>query len=371
MTHSVKRMNRSPLGFTTLLLALLLVGASCKSTPEEAPRSWRLSHITSDSSAWHQGALEFARLVGEELPEFEVEVYPFGQLANGDQKTELQMARSGTIHLLLVSPIVLAQYVDPRFDVLNLPFLFPDHRTAHRVISGGAFSDEMTGLLGEKLLIPLAWGANGFRQLTTSDREVRVPADLEGLEVRVAGSRLFQDIFANFGATGTRMSFGELFTSLEQGTIDAQENPLSIVESSRFYEVQKNVTLWNYVYDPIVMVVSVKVWDTLSPREKSILGEKAREAMQFQVNLVEREDTELPDRLAEQGMNVIYPAESAMTEFREMSETIHQRYRPRIGAQLVDLLKASIAAERPVDTPVAEEPAQEQIEEQAEEQAAE
>lgn len=342
-----------------LAVAMAVAAGGCSRDREPGPHTWRLSHITSATSPWHRGAEEFASRVHAELPDFEVQVYPFGQLANGDQKTELQMVMGGAIDVLLVSPIVLAQYLDPRFDVLNLPFLFPDHATARAVVGHGPFTDELTGLLGQKMLVPLAWGVNGFRQLTTSGREVRTPEDLQGLKVRVAGSRLFQDIFSAFGATGVSMSFGELFTSLEQGVVDAQENPLSIIESARLYEVQDHVTLWNYVYDPIVLVVSVPVWDELTREEKGVVLRAAREAMDFEADLVEREDEELPGRLAEQGMTVVRPTPEELDGLRAAVESVHARYRPRVGPQLYDLLRAAIDAYRPPQLPTAEDASEE------------
>jgi TRAP-type C4-dicarboxylate transport system substrate-binding protein len=150
--------------------------------------------------------------------------------------------------------------------------------------------------LEQKGLKGLAFGANGFRQLTNSLLPVRTPENLTGVRCRVAGSRIFFRTFELLGADALTMNFGEVFTSLQQGVIDAQENPLSIIYSSRLYEVQPYLTIWNYSYD-----------------------------------------RDLPGLLSDQGMQIIRLSEEEIKQFKKMVLPVYEEFTPLIGKELVTL----------------------------------
>ena len=329
------------------LAVAVLVLAACSGGGEEragdaaVPVGWRLSHITSDTSSWHRGGERFAELVAERLPGHRVEVFAFGQLANRDQKTELQMARTGSIDLLLVSPIILALNLDPRWDAFSLPWLFPDHATARAVVEGEMGRTAMSWL-DEKGLVGLGWGVNGFRQLTNDERPVRTPADLEGLKLRVAGTRIFLDTFEALGGNALTMNFGEVFSALEQGVVDGQENPLSIIHSSRFQEVQDHVTLWNYAYDPLILAANPDRFARLSVEEQAVFRSAAVEAMGWQAALVEREDGELVAALREAGMEVVELTPDEREAFRAKATPIYEKYRAEIGPRIVDGIQQAV-----------------------------
>jgi TRAP-type transport system periplasmic protein len=314
----------------------------------------KLSHITAPGSSWDRGGKKFAELLDRATDgAITVRVFPGGRLALRSQETELQMLRDGSIDMTLHSPIILALFLDPRFDAFSLPFLFSTHEQAHAVCEG-PFGDEALSWLGAKGIVGLAWGVNGFRQLTNSKRAIRTPEDLAGIKVRVAGSDIFLETFRQLGAQPLTMNFGEVLTALEQGVIDAQENPLSIIESSRLYECQKYVTLWNYAYDPLILTMNEDRWKSFSADRQATIKRCAVEAMQYQRNLVMEDDREIPRRLAVHGVTVTRLSSSQRATFEAKARPIYRKFRDRIGAGVVDrITKASRAAADRAPTPSA------------------
>ncbi len=327
-----------------IFMAVLSMGG-CRSSQEI---TLRLSHITAPTSSWQKGADRFAELAAQKSGgRIRVKVYPAGQIANHSQQGELKMLGSGSIDMALVSTIILALYLDPRFDVFGLPWLFPDHATAHRVLDGDV-GDEVLTVLRSKGIVGLAYGVNGFRQITNKVRPIRTPEDLERIKCRVAGSRMYFRTFQLLGADALTMNFGEVFTSLQQGVIDAQENPLSIIYSSRLYEVQRYLTLWNYSYDPLILAINQARWERFSPEDRALLTAAAAEAMQEQRRVVEEEDRTLAGVLAKQGMDVIALSMEELARFKARVAPLYEEYAGRIGAQLVNRCRRAVVEENTI-----------------------
>jgi tripartite ATP-independent transporter DctP family solute receptor len=313
-----------------ILFMFLLFGCA-----DKQGETLRLSHITSPSSSWQKGAERFASLVEEQSRgRIRVKVFPAGQIANHNQQGELQMLGSGSIDMALVSTIILALYLDPRFDLFSLPWLFPDHQTANQILDG-EIGKEILSYLEQKGIKGLAFGVNGFRQITNSVRPIKDPEDLTGIRCRVAGSRIYFRTFELFGADALTMNFGEVFTSLQQGVIDAQENPLSIVYSSRLYEVQPYLTILNYSYDPLILAMNRSRWQRFSAEDQVLLLRCAKEAMDYQRSVVIEEDRTLPGELSRKGMEVIRLDREEVQIFKERVRPIHEEYTPLIGEPLV------------------------------------
>jgi tripartite ATP-independent transporter DctP family solute receptor len=318
-----------------------------EAAPECGEQTIRLSFIASDTSTWQRASDEFADQIGELTDgRVTVETYAGGQLAQGNQQAELQQTQQGVIDAQWVSPILLALYADPRFDIYSLPFLFPDHETANEVVDGEV-GDMIDGWVREAGLEPLGWGVNGFRQVTNSERPIRTPDDLEGLRFRVAGTDLYQTIFAELGAQPVTMSFGEVFTSLQQGAIDGQENPLSIIFSSSLYSVQDHLSLWNYSYDPLVLIMNEGKFASYCEEDQQALAAAAQAAGDLQRVLTIEEDETLVAELEAEGMQVVPTEEVDVEAFQEaIVEPIYEQWTPIIGEEnLQAMLDAVEAAE--------------------------
>src|SRR5512138_360990 len=269
-----------------------------------AERTIRLSHITAKDSPWDKGAVRFADLVAKNTNgRIAVKVYPQSQLANGSQKAELEMLQSGVLDMTWDSPIILALFLDERFDVFNLPWLYPSMDVANKV-ADGPMGELAYRWLSEKGIVGLGIGVNGYRELTNSKRAIAAPDDMKGIKFRVAGSKLYLETFKLLGANAVTMSFGELFTALQQGVIDGQENPTAIIDSSKLYEVQKYLTLWHYSFDPLVLCINKKLFDALRPADREAIRAAAKEAVAYERALSAEEEKRLPEELKKRGMQV-------------------------------------------------------------------
>jgi len=326
------------------LLSVVSWGCGRSSGPEKA-KVIKLSHITSNTSHWHKGGERFAELVGQRTGgRYEAKLYPGGQIANNNQRTELQMLQSGTVEMTFESPIILALFMDKRFDAFSMPWLFPDLAAARRACTGelGSIAREW---LKEKGLVGIGIGVNGFRQLTNAKQAIRKPGDLKGIKFRVAGTDLFIGTFRLLGANALKMNFGEVFTSLQEGVIDGQENPLAIIYTSKLYEVQKHLTLWNYAFDPIILCVNGEFWNSLPPADQAVIEKCAQEAMDYQWDYSEELESNILTDLKGKGMVVTELSKDELAVFRNKVETIYQKLESEdsLGKDLVAKWKAAVA----------------------------
>jgi tripartite ATP-independent transporter DctP family solute receptor len=318
--------------------ALFLAGAAFAAT-----KTIRLSHVTAKDSPWDKGAHKFADLVAKNTEgRIEVKVFPQSQLANGSQKAELEMLQSGVIDMTWDSPIILALFLDKRFDVFNLPWLYPSMEVANMVADGPMGVLAMKWL-EEKGIVGLGIGVNGYRELTNSKRPVSTPDDMKGIKFRVAGSKLYLETFKLLGANAVTMSFGEVFTSLQQGVIDGQENPTAIIDSSRLYEVQKYLTMWHYSFDPLVLCINKKLFDSFSPADQKAIRAAAKEAVAYERGVSAEEEKALPEVLKKKGMQVNALTPEQIAVFKDRVKPVYAMVEETIGADNMKLMLAEVA----------------------------
>jgi tripartite ATP-independent transporter DctP family solute receptor len=328
---------------TWLLGAALAIVLARPGTASAAQRTIRLSHVTAKGSPWDKGAERFAELVSKNTNgRIAVKVYPQSQLANGNQKAELEMLQSGVLEMTWDSPIILALFLDKRFDVFNLPWLYPSMDVANAV-ADGPMGELAHRWLAEKGIVGLGIGVNGYRELTNSKRPISSPDDMKGVKFRVAGSKLYLETFRLLGANAVTMSFGEVFTALQQGVIDGQENPTAIIDSSKLYEVQKFLTLWHYSFDPLVLCMNKKVYDSLSPADQQVIRAAAKEAVAYERQISAEEEKRLPAELAKKGMNVNTLTDAQIAAFRERIKPVYAMVEEYVGADNMKLRAAEVA----------------------------
>ena len=323
---------------TAMAVAMLFLAGAAFA----AEKTLRLSHVTAQDSPWDKGAHRFADLVAKNTNgRIEVKVFPQSQLANGSQKAELEMLQSGVIDMTWDSPIILALFMDKRFDVFNLPWLYPSMEVANKVADGpmGALAMKW---LEEKGVTGLGIGVNGYRELTNSKHPITTPDDMKGIKFRVAGSKLYLETFKLLGANAVTMSFGEVFTSLQQGVIDGQENPTAIIFSSRLYEVQKYLTMWHYSFDPLVLCVNKKLFDSLSPADQKAVRAAAKEAVAYERAVSAEEEKRLPEELKKKGMQVNDLTPAQIEAFKAKVQPVYAMVQDAIGADNMKLMLAEV-----------------------------
>ena len=339
MSHSARYLVKR--GIHAVMLATVLTAMLLSCGGQDGPRELRMSLILGDTSDWYKGAERFGDLVGERTGgRYRVRIYPHAQLAGQVQRTELEMLQSGVIDLSLESSILLS-LIEPRMTVLSMPWLFDDYAEANTVLDG-PLGREILDMLPPKGIIGLAYGANGFRQLTNDRNPVRTPADLAGMKVRVPGIRMYIDVFRHLGADPSSMNFGELFTALAQGTMDGQENPLSVIHSARLFEVQGYCSMWNYSYDPIILCASARLWESLPSADREIFTECAIEAMIWQRDLVAGGDDARADSLRAHGMEITSLDGGALERFKALVEPVYEQYSTELGGDVMDRFREAV-----------------------------
>src|SRR5882724_6802459 len=201
----------------------------------------------------------------------------FYSSALGAERESVEGVQLGTLDLTLTSTGPLPNFV-PEVAILDIPFLFRDYAHARAVLDG-PIGQEMLQKFPPKGMVALAWGENGFRHMTNSKRPVNVPDDLKGLKMRTMENPIHIQAYKQFGILPTPMAFTEVFTALQQGTVDGQENPLSVITAAKLDQVQKNLTLTGHVYSPAVILMNKGQWDKLSAADRQAFLEAAREAV--------------------------------------------------------------------------------------------
>jgi tripartite ATP-independent transporter DctP family solute receptor len=300
----------------TGLLATWLAGP-----PAHAATTIKFGHYLSADSALHKGALEFARQVAARSKgELEVQVFPNSQL--GSLREMPGALKSGTLGVTFFDYGFLA--VVRRggdFNILVAPFVFRDarHLTAFFKSPLWAGIVEDFNKAGVGFRVFAHFGDRGPRQISTKSAAVRTPADLKGVKLRVAPIPMHLDIFKAWGATPTPVDFSELFSALQQGVVEGQDNGVDTVRQMKFYEVQKNMILLEHARSGVGLAVSDKVWEGLTPAQRTVLEEAGAEAGLAQTRAyLEEEKTDL-DTLRAKGMTIITPDREA---FRKVSEPI-------------------------------------------------
>ncbi|WP_163574287.1 DctP family TRAP transporter solute-binding subunit [Halomonas faecis] len=326
-------------------IAAALAGAAVLTTALSAQaRELSVSTVLPDAFPWGQAAEKWAELVEERTEgRLTLRVYPNSQLVNGDQTREFSAMRSGLIDAAVGSTINWSPQV-PQLNLFSLPFFMPDVEAVDAV-TGGEAGEMVFEAIESRGVVPLAWGENGFRQLSNSQGPIDEPADLEGLKIRVVGSPLFQDTFTALGADPTQMSWADAKPALTTGAVDGQENPLSVFDVARIDQVgQEYLTLWNYMNDPLVFAVNQQVWDSLSEEDRSVLRETAVEAGEWEIAMTREEESERLAAIQERGVEVTELTEAQHQAFVEATASVHEEWTSRIGEELVDTAREAIEA---------------------------
>ncbi len=323
-----------------LMIASLTAGCSGNGGEEEAvkPVTLKMSVTTAESSSWTKGAQKFAELVEERTGgKVKVQVYPNEQLSGGNQGKGIEMLMNGARDLSFHSNIIYS-IMDERFGVISLPWLLPTYEKADEKIQG-AGGQKIAEMLLEKNVVALGFGENGFRQITNNKRPIQTPKDIEGLKIRIPGIKMYISLFKALGADPTAMNFAEVFTSLQQGAIDGQENPLDVIYSSKFEEVQKYISLWNYSYDAIILGMNKDRFESFDEETQNILRECAVEACEYQRTINREKGEEQLEYFKEAGMQVTELTDEQIAAFQAKVQPVYDEYEPIIGKEIIDLFR--------------------------------
>lgn len=294
-----------------------------------------------DSHPQYKGLLKFKEIVEEKTDgQIVVETYHSGQL--GDDRTMTEALQLGSQEVVVPSTAPLANFV-PEFSVFDFPFLFPSEEVADKVLDGEV-GQKFLDKLEDQNLIGLSYWENGFRQVSNSERAIASAADFKGLKLRTMENDLHLEAFRALGANPTPMAFTELFTAMQQGTVDGQENPFATIYLSKFYEVQDHVSNTNHIYSPFVFLMSKPFYDGLTEEQQQIVREASVEAGLYERQLNREANEQYLKDLQAEGVTYTEIAPEQHAEMKELVQPVIDKYADKIGKDTVQEVYDAIEA---------------------------
>ncbi len=306
--------------FTHIILAILSVMLLGSCDPKGDVKVLKLAHALDISHPVHIGIVNMAeRLEEKSAGKLRIEIYPSGQL--GNERELLELLQIGSLAMTKVSSGALENFV-PSFEVLGLPYLFKDKEHLFGVLRG-EIGEELLAK-GEKYRFRgLCFYDAGYRSFYTKDRPINGPSDLEGLKIRVMKSVTAVNMVTQLGGSPTPVSFGELYTALQQGVVDGAENNPPSFYSSRHYEVCKYYTLDEHTSLPDVLLVSLEWWNDLTEQEQGWLKSAADESVDFQMKVWDKSEKESLAAVQKAGVEIIRPDNGL---FSDMVQPLYDAY---------------------------------------------
>lgn len=347
MEGSVKRLLGAFITFAMVMAGMGIQAAHAAEYKSE----YKLSTVLGKPFPWGNAGERWCELVKEKTSgRINIKMYPGASLVGGDQTKEFTAIRQGSIDMAIGSTINWSPQVQ-QLNLFSMPFLMPDYKAVD-ALTEGEVGNELFKILAGKDVVPLAWGENGFRELSNSKRPIRTPQDLKGLKIRVVGSPLFLDSFTALGANPTQMSWADAVPALSSGAVDGQENPLTVFMAAKLHTAanQKNLTLWGYVADPLIFVVGREVWKSWTPEDQRAVREAAVQAgkenvVEARKGLVPPDDT-LIREIEGLGVNVVKLTETEKAEFRRATREVYRKWADQIGPDLVKKAEEAIAGRK-------------------------
>lgn len=317
-----------------LAVAALLCGAFAVSAHAQ---EIKIGYALAEDSHYGAGAKAFEESLKESLgDQFSFRHFPSSGL--GGEREVLEGLQLGTVEMTIASDGTLTNFV-PEVGVLGIPFLLRDKDHARKVLDG-EIGDEMLAKFEDAGLHALAWGEQGFRHITSNRGAVEAPADLDGLKIRTMENPVHIEAFRALGAAPTPMAWPEVIGALEQGAIDGQENPLSVIVSAKLEEVQKYLTLDGHVYSSTIILVSPSLWGQLDDDQKAAFEKAADDAVVAMRAYVDDVDASGVAALKEAGMEVNELSAEQKDAFREALAEPYKTYESQFGKELMDRIQA-------------------------------
>lgn len=327
--------------------AAVLMGACLPAMAQNYRAEYRLSTVLGTAFPWGQAGERWAELVKEKTQgRIVIKLYPGTSLVGGDQTREFTAIRQGTIDLAIGSTINWSPQVK-ELNLFALPFLMPDYK-AIDALTQGEVGKELFSILEKREVVPLAWGENGFREMSNSKKDITSPADMKGLKFRLVGSPLFLETFSALGANPTQMSWADTQAALSSGAVDGQENPLSVFTAAKLSTIgQKHLTLWHYVADPLIFVVNKDVWASWTPADREAVRQAALQAGKENVEKARKGiaggDNEVLKQIEASGVKVTSLNDAQRDAFVKATRPVYDKWAKTIGEPLVKKAEAAIA----------------------------
>ena len=326
MQLAIKRMNS-----VLAILVVLVLGCAGFAS---AATVLKTNHSVLPTHAYHLGALRFADLVKERTKgEVIIDVLHSAQL--GAERESIEALQLGTLDLTICSTAPLIGFTKS-FMAFDLPFIFLDRAMAFRVLDG-PIGQKALAEIEKNNIVGLAFFENGFRQVTNSKLPIVTPGDLKGLKIRTMENKIHMASFKAVGANPTPMAFGEVFTALQQKTVDGQENPMSLIYDGKYYEAQKYISMTGHFYAAAPLLMSKRSFSKLTPEQQQIVREAAKEATSFQRSLMKEQDDKAMEGLKANRMEF---TEVDKKVWRDAMDVVYKQFEKEIGADMIKAIQA-------------------------------
>ena len=326
--------NKSTFAISAVLSAGLAFAASAETVI-------KIGHGAAESFHMHRALLKFEELVETgSNGEIDVQIFPSSQM--GPDREMIEGVQTGVLEMA-IPPLSFFAGWDPAFAVIELPYMYASKDIAFDVLDGAA-GDSMLARVENQGLVGLGWLELGVRNVTNNVRPIASPQDLEGVKLRTMKVPAHVATFESLGANPTPMNFGEVYSALQQGVIDGQENPLAIITSQRFYEVQKYLSTTGHVFAVYMPVVSKPFFDSLSAEHQQLIRASMARARAHQAELVAAEDASQLDEIRSAGVEVLELTAEQRQAFADQTESVRLQYRDEVGAEAYDAWVAAVSA---------------------------
>ena len=323
----------------TLGAAALLAGLAPAHAQDIKERNLRFAFSLAKDHPLGTGAQKFADAVAQKSGgKMKVSLFPGAVLGSDPQN--LSAVRGGTLDFTSMATGLVAS-IDKQFMVFDLPFLFNNAQEAY-AIADGPIGTKMQADLAASGVIGLGIWDLGFRNITNSKRAITKAEDVQGLKIRVIASPIFIDLFTTLGANPVPMTFGEVYGALESRAIDGQDNPVAVIESAKFAEVQKYLSLTRHVYTGMPFMMSKKTWDSMSQDERDIIRAAAEEAKQAERKATQAQELSSMEAL-KKSMQVNEVSAAEVERLRQKIQPVTQKFSGEIGESLVQQVNAELA----------------------------
>jgi tripartite ATP-independent transporter DctP family solute receptor len=289
------------------------------------------------------GMEKFAEIVtAKSGGKIKIMLFPGGVL--GGDAPNVSALQGGTLDMVSLNAGILASQ-QKEFAIFDFPFMFATPQEADAVVDG-PFGKRLLAKLDDKGIHGLGYWELGFRNITNSKRPIVKVEDIAGLKLRVIPNAINVDWVSALGANPTPMAFPEVYAAMEQKAIDGHENPFTVINANKLYEVQKYLAITNHQYNPQAVIVSKKLWDTLSNDEKKILSDATAEAVKYERQVSREQANVALESLKKNGMQVTEFNAAEMAKFRDKMKPVIDKHSAIVGADTVAALQAELAKQR-------------------------
>lgn len=323
---------------TFALSAILSVGLALGASAETVIK---VGHGAAESFHMHRALLKFEELVeAGSGGEIDVQIFPSSQM--GPDREMIEGVQTGVLEMAIPPSSFFAGW-DPAFAVIELPYMYSSKDVAWKVLNSEA-GDGMLARVEKQGLVGLGWLELGVRNVTNNTRPIASPEDLAGIKLRTMKVPAHVATFESLGANPTPMNFGEVYSALQQGVIDGQENPLAIITSQRFYEVQKYLSTTGHVFAVYMPVISQPFFESLSAEHQQLIRDSMAAARTYQAEVITSEDAAQLEQIRAAGVEVLELTAEQRQAFAEKTESVRLQYRDEVGPEVYDAWVAAVSA---------------------------